>query len=180
MKLILIVFGIVGVLFAYWTISPLFIETVVDEKPTVSLSDTSQRENEEVNTPSVIQIDTDGRLQPIPSERISAPVLQEVQPRVLSGTFRDADPSHRASGMVYLSGQDVSLVDFVSTNVPDARVYLANDTDAQGGFVDLGKLKGSRGNQNYSVPSNIDIDDYKYVLIWCRAFSILVGSAQIK
>lgn len=177
MKLILIPVGIVAALFAYWTISPLFIETVVDEKPTVVVPDVSDRPNEDNK---FVTIDTDGRAQP--TVNTSAPQItnEPVQPQVLSGRFVDADPSHRASGTVYLSGQDISLVDFVSTNVPDARVYLASDINARGEFVDVGKLKGSRGNQNYTVPSNIDIDDYKYVLIWCRAFSTLVGSAQIQ
>ena len=63
------------------------------------------------------------------------------------------------------------------TNGPDLYVYLATDKSASD-FVSLGKLKANNGNQNYDIPSETDLSKYATVLIWCRPFSILFGSAE--
>ena len=61
---------------------------------------------------------------------------------------------------------------YAGTNGPDLRVCLADDLNATN-FVDLGRAKGNKGNINYSIPDEVDVADYKYVLTWCRAFSAL-------
>jgi hypothetical protein len=63
------------------------------------------------------------------------------------------------------------------TNGPDLYVYLATDKSASD-FVSLGKLKANNGNQNYNIPSEIVLAKYDTVLIWCRPFSVLFGSAD--
>lgn len=60
-------------------------------------------------------------------------------------------------------------------NGPDLRVYLS--ADAAGGdyareFVDLGALEGNLGNQNYAIPSRVDLARYSNAVIWCRRFSV--------
>jgi hypothetical protein len=64
------------------------------------------------------------------------------------------------------------------TNGPDLYVYLATDKSASD-FVSLGKLKANNGNQNYEIPSETDLSKYATVLIWCRPFSVLFGSAEL-
>ena len=64
------------------------------------------------------------------------------------------------------------------TNGPDLYVYLATDKSASD-FVSLGKLKANNGNQNYDIPSEIDLTKYDTILIWCRPFSVLFGSAEL-
>jgi len=71
------------------------------------------------------------------------------------------------------------LEDLVVTNGPDLYVYLSTDKSASD-FVDLGRLKANIGNQNYPIPSGTDLMKYDTVLIWCRAFSVLFGSAELK
>ena len=64
------------------------------------------------------------------------------------------------------------------TNGPDLYVYLATDESASD-FVSLGKLKANNGNQNYDIASETDLTRYNTVLIWCRPFSVLFGSAEL-
>ena len=64
------------------------------------------------------------------------------------------------------------------TNGPDLYVYLATDKSGSD-FVSLGKLKANNGNQNYNIPSETDLTKYDTVLIWCRPFSVLFGSADL-
>ena len=72
----------------------------------------------------------------------------------------------------------LNLEDFKTTNGPDLYVYLATD-DRATEFVDLGKLKTSNGNQDYEIPENVDLSKYDKILIWCKAFSVLFGSAEL-
>ena len=64
------------------------------------------------------------------------------------------------------------------TNGPDLYVYLATNKTASD-FVNVGKLKANNGNQNYDIPAGTDLTNYDTVLIWCRPFSVLFGSAEL-
>ncbi len=100
----------------------------------------------------------------------------------LSGTFVDGDWLHKTQGTATIvtleDGSSVlRLEDFKTTNGPDVYVYLATDDKATE-FVDLGKIKANNGNQNYEI-SDVDFSKYDRVLIWCKAFSVLFGSAEL-
>ena len=71
------------------------------------------------------------------------------------------------------------LENFKSTNGPDLYVYLATDKTASE-YIDLGRLKGNIGNQNYGIPQGTDLSKYDKVLIWCKSFSVLFGSAELQ
>jgi hypothetical protein len=71
------------------------------------------------------------------------------------------------------------LENFRSTNGPDLYVYLSTDKNASD-FVNLGRLKGNVGDQNYEIPDGTDISKYDTALIWCQAFSVLFGSAELE
>jgi Electron transfer DM13 len=71
------------------------------------------------------------------------------------------------------------LEDLIVTNGPDLYVYLSTDKSASD-FVDLGRLKANIGNQNYPIPDGTDLAKYDTALIWCKAFSVLFGSADLK
>ncbi|NDB33055.1 MAG: hypothetical protein EB154_00015 [Nitrosopumilaceae archaeon] len=104
---------------------------------------------------------------------------------VASGQFTGAnDGIHNAQGWAKLvkladGNQLLRFEDFQATNGPDLHVYLATDTSAKD-YVDLGKLKANIGNQNYDVPEGTDLAKYNTALVWCKQFSVLFGSAEIK
>lgn len=76
-------------------------------------------------------------------------------------------------------GSDVlRLENFESTNGPDLYVYLDTD-DKASDFVNLDTLKANNGNQNYDIPKDTDLTKYNNVLIWCKSFSVLFGSADL-
>lgn len=101
-----------------------------------------------------------------------------------AGTFVGVgDGIHDAGGRAYtIPLEDGSTVlrleDFYSTNGPGLRVYLAADLTASD-YHSLGDLKANRGNQNYQIPDDIDLDEFDHVLIWCEPFGVLFGSAQL-
>jgi hypothetical protein len=106
---------------------------------------------------------------------------------LLTGEFIGVnDGIHNAEGVAKViplddgaSSMILRLENFDATNGPDLYVYLATDNSASD-FVNLGRLKGNIGNQNYDIPIGIDLSRYDSVLIWCQAFSVLFGSAELE
>jgi hypothetical protein len=101
---------------------------------------------------------------------------------------------HKTSGKAIIlrtadGGHVLRLEDFRTSNGPDVRVYLVKGTNANNSdfikagsanFVDLGALKGNVGNQNYTIPENVNLDDYNSVSIWCRRFAVDFGAASLE
>ena len=112
------------------------------------------------------------------------PMMEETIPMSYAGTFIGVgDGIHDAQGDAYTIPLDdgsnvLRLENFESTNGPDLFVYLATDDNASE-FVNLGELKANKGNQNYDIPEGTDLEKYNKVLIWCKAFSVLFGSAEL-
>ena len=110
--------------------------------------------------------------------------MMEIIPMSYSGTFIGVgDGIHDAQGDAYtIPLEDKSTVlrleNFKSTNGPDLFVYLSTDENASE-FVNLGELKANSGNQNYEIPEDTDLSKYNKVLIWCKAFGVLFGSAEL-
>ena len=108
----------------------------------------------------------------------------EESKNLLVGDFMGVnDGIHNAEGKAKIltlsdGSQILRLEDFRSTNGPDVHLYLSTDKQASD-FIDLGRLKANNGNQNYQIPINTDFNKYRYVLIWCQPFSVLFGSAQL-
>jgi hypothetical protein len=105
-------------------------------------------------------------------------------PVSLIGNFKDAgDGFHMAEGVARVINLEdgrtfLRLESLKATNGPDLYVYLATGTDASD-IVNLGRLKGNIGNQNYEIPTGTDLAKHSTVLIWCKAFSTLFGSAKL-
>jgi hypothetical protein len=102
----------------------------------------------------------------------------------LMGNFVDAgDGFHKAQGVAKVinlaDGKTfLRLENLKTTNGPDLYVYLSTGKDVSD-IVNLGRLKGNIGNQNYEIPTGTDLAKYNTVLIWCKAFSTLFGSAKL-
>ena len=102
---------------------------------------------------------------------------------VVDGDFlADAHPTEgRAAVIETGDGTFLTLTDFVTDPGPDLKVYIVpKGTDVEDG-VDLGALKGNKGDQQYAVPSSVGTADLEggSVVIWCRAFSVAFGSAVL-
>ena len=117
------------------------------------------------------------------SEQQTSQTGKETSDLLLTGSFVGVgDGIHDAQGIAKVipteDGNNVlRLEDLVVTNGPDLYVYLSIDKSASD-FVSLGKLKANIGN--YLIPAGTDLSKYDTVLIWCRAFSVLSGSAELK
>jgi hypothetical protein len=101
------------------------------------------------------------------------------------GRFRshEHDTAGRASVVRLPNGRRfLTLTMFATSAGPDLRVRLVpGDTHDGGtaGAVDLGALKGNRGDQQYELPRDTPVNG-RTVVIWCRAFSAPFGSAALR
>lgn len=100
------------------------------------------------------------------------------------GTFTSGE--HETSGTATVvrlaaGGSVLTLTDFSTSPGPDLRVYLVTGApDGLGDVVDLGGLKGNKGNQQYELPRALDLRRYRTAVVWCRAFSVSFGSARLE
>jgi hypothetical protein len=76
------------------------------------------------------------------------------------------------------------LTNFSTSNGPDVRVVLVptkqlkNNEDVKNyKYIELGKLKGNKGDQNYEIPDEIDVSAYGAVSVWCKRFNENFGAA---
>lgn len=102
---------------------------------------------------------------------------------------------HTTRGAVKLvrlpdGSRTLRLENLDTSNGPDLWVWL---TDApvkegtagwrvfdDGKYVSLGKLKGNKGDQNYTIPADVDLADYSSVTIWCDRFDVSFGAALLQ
>ena len=113
----------------------------------------------------------------VPEQEIAEVEEELVEERVLTGQFVDSDV-HEGTGTAEIKGETLYLTDFKTDWGPDLKVYLSTDKEATE-FVDLGELQSKEGDQEYELPPGTNPEDYVYVLVWCRAFSVLFTSAEL-
>ena len=109
-----------------------------------------------------------------------APNSQDTPKFSKLGTFQGLK-GHEAKGKAeVISVGDIAFLrfeDFEVTNGPDLHVYMTKNGDVDSG-IDLGNLKGSKGNQNYAL-GEINADVYNTVVIYCQPFHVYFASAKL-
>ncbi len=132
---------------------------------------------------------------PIIAGTFGAPMTasaQGTQPVLLaSGQFGAVDGIHKGQGNARVfrlsDGQRIlRLEEFKVTNGPDLYVYLSGHAAPrssgqlhEGGALEIGRLKGNIGNQNYALPADVDLSKFKSVVIYCKKFSIVFSTAEL-
>ena len=46
-------------------------------------------------------------------------------------------------------------------------------------FLDLGQLISFKGSQGYAIPAGTDLSGYGSLVIWCKAFGVLIAPATL-
>ena len=154
--------------FGWWTLSPLFLTTTLNEDLPARATATAP-----------VTAAASGTV---------APTAAPAGPKVLAmGQLQRVDDLHRGTGpvsLVELDGKTYLRFENVAIqNGPDLHVYLARGT---GGAYDgsrdlyLGGLKATNGSFNYELPAGTIPSDFKSVVVWCRAFAVLFTWADLR
>jgi hypothetical protein len=109
-----------------------------------------------------------------------------------TGTFHGK--VHQTSGRATIYQEPngkliLRLTNFKTSNGPDVHVILVAVRDAQDDAnflkrnterVELGKLKGNEGDQNYEIPARTDLAKFQTVSIYCERFNANFGAAPLE
>ena len=112
----------------------------------------------------------------------SPTITVEATDKVLfSGAFSSG--AHTTSGDVKLiesaDKKKYLIFDNLKSDAgPDLRIYLSEDKSAKV-YTEISN-KVTVGNSKIEVPTAANTDKQKTVLIWCKQFSVLFGSADLK
>lgn len=178
----------------WFFVLPLFVDQTVDEPlpvqarvPTRAEID-AMTETERSTLMSELMAGSSSAPDHVMKEPMGSSAVTEL---LAMGDFRDADAIHKGSGRAFLyalpdGSHLIRFEQFRVTNGPALVVLLANSDnprnadDVLAGYRELGTLKGNVGNQNYTVPPDIDITDYGSVVIWCKLFDVLFSPASLE
>ena len=185
----------------WWLISPYFVDDVVDDDFSASIS--QQVPSDETTLASDASADTE----PGDSTTEQTSPATETPTANDSPTDEEPPPPAAPAGPVLLgAGQFVGLAghdgtgdagifenpdgslvlrfeNFDIENGPDLEVYLvpgADQISLADGSIHLGALKGNIGDQNYDLPAGTELEPGAYTaLVWCEAFSVEFVGATI-
>ncbi len=120
----------------------------------------------------------------------SAEAVKEAR-ALVSGEFQELNALHWGAGRATIyelpdSRRILRFEDFVSAPGSNVRVYLARDPQPlsalqlEGSSLDLGRLKGNVGDQNYFLPDDHDLSMYQSAVVFCVQFNTTITVATFR
>jgi len=102
-------------------------------------------------------------------------------PKLISqGNFQPR--AHAVEGKALLISKNGDKIlrfeDFETINGPELHIYLSSEL-GNDDFIDLGKIKATKGNVNYDIPPETDLSKYNNILVWCKPFGVLFSYAKL-
>lgn len=169
---------VAGIPLAWYLLSPLFIDRVVQEQlPSVPSAATASME--------AAMAEPDKQMdEPMPEGETEGM-------RILAqGEFYDLAHQGRGTATIYQLSDGSRVLrfeDFEVLNGPDLHVWLVPDDpvpDTIGReferYAELGPLKGNIGSQNYDLPAELKLEDFRSVVIWCVPFRVPFNAASLQ
>lgn len=128
-------------------------------------------------------------------ENPSTKLAQSVEiTTIKSGTFASGEhPTQGTASIVTKNGKTYLEFDgaFKTSEMgPDLVVILHRSDNVlgstkppayplkEGDYVFLAELKKFSGAQSYPIPDNVNLEDYKSAVVWCRKFNATFGAAK--
>lgn len=182
-QLILVIGLFAGLIVAWYLISPLFLNQIVSEEfPAAAQADataafvaTAEMEKAEAMGDTPVE-------EAMPTQQVEMVILAQ-------GEFYDIAHHGQGTAAVYQLADGSRILRFENFEVlngPDLHVYLTTEAtvgDRVGqplaNGLDLGKLKGNIGEQNYVIPEGLDLSEYMSVVIWCEPFLVPFAAAAL-
>lgn len=184
--------GLVAIIVAFLAFRPdkIFVDDVVEESlsdaftaTTTSIKNVESTEAAPTSTPPP---DPSTSLPSAPSTTTTLPPVPSDPIEVTSGVFAGIDHAATGTATVYQKDGTYALRFEDNTDIqngPDLYVWMLADESYTGGipsdYIDLGKIKGNVGGQNYTLPANFDPANHRFVMIWCLRFNVPFAGAPL-
>jgi hypothetical protein len=145
--------------------------------------------DERVDDPVPVVADPSPPTADTTSAASTLPPAPAVPVEVAGGTFVSID--HGTDGTVRIleladGSRVVRLEGLDTSNGPDLYLYLSTNPAAgeesafDDDYLNLGRLQGNLGDQNYDLPAGTDLTRYASVVIWCDRFDSAFGAADLR
>lgn len=101
------------------------------------------------------------------------------------GTLRSTS-SYLLKGTFILKEENSEIIlelldDYETTDVlPGLYIYLTNNPNTVNGAYEIGMVTVFEGSHSYNMGSQFGINSYKYVLYYCKPFSVKVGDGEFE
>jgi len=165
---------------AYWLISPLWNNMILNEElpGVIPMTINDNFETMDIETKAKFEKQTMEMKDKMMNKNESMPVSG---PKVI-GQANLVPRAHEVKGSaLFVKSNNETYLRFENLktiNGPDLRIYLGAALNADD-VVDLGPIRATEGSVNYLIPKDTDLSKYKNVMIWCRAFGVLFSYAQL-
>jgi hypothetical protein len=195
-KWVIVGVGAVGLIVAFLLFRPdkLFVDDVVDESLEDAFAVTQAEAAPASTTTTTVASTTspssatDGSSDTTTTTVPPTTTTEPAGPQAIAdGSFYGIDHEAEGTATVYELDGDFVLRfedDTDIQNGPDLLVYfLPTDAyekgDDLGEFINLGKLKGNVGGQNYELPDEYDPEIHRFVMIWCERFDVPFAASPL-
>lgn len=172
-------FGVALLVVGWWLLKPLFIDKEINEALPMASQVEQVIEKTADKGKEASEMENKTPAMPVADKETAKQTTARFE-----GAFVDGEPGHHAKGKaVTLVNGDTTILrleDLDATNGPDLHLFLAKPGSKTGDGINLGKLKGNIGNQNYELPQNTDLSVYSKVVIYCKQFSVDFGYSELK
>jgi hypothetical protein len=185
--------------FGVFAIQTLFIDDKVDETgPVFDSGAGAEVATDVAATTSAPTVEVETDIDSVPEETVAPttevpPPTEAPAPEIITlaeGSFISRAHGGEGIATVLTDGSEQRFLrfeQFATDNGPDLNVYLTTaDADApegefdqSGEFIDLGDLKGNIGDQNYEIPTDVDLERFNTVVVWCVRFSVAFTTADL-
>ncbi|MCA0452669.1 MAG: DM13 domain-containing protein [Chloroflexi bacterium] len=126
----------------------------------------------------------------IPTEQQGMPAM--TNPTVVAGgTFTEIDVVHTAAGTATIyqlpdNTRILRLENFKVTNAPNLHLYMTRNPkpeeskDIGTDYIDLGPIQANVGNQNYPVPTEVDLSAYRGLVLYSQPYNVIFSTAELR
>ena len=118
-----------------------------------------------------------------------APLSQSLAETLAGGTWINKSYDIHGSWKIVARDDARYIVfdeDFKTRRGPDLKVYLSTRTVAEvsdrtvaASSIEIAPLQSRKGAQEYEIPEDLDLADYRSLLIHCKSYSHLWGGADL-
>ena len=106
-----------------------------------------------------------------------------------SSKFVTAEKDHQTVGTVTIISEDGKQYlefgdDFQTVEGPAVKIILHKDGTVpvnieEEDYVTIAPIQSFEGTQRYAVPTDVNLDEYASVAVWCQEFNVTFGYAQL-
>ena len=157
------------------------------------------------SNPNVLSIDSEGNIQAqmageatitatsgISFDEIQITVLEENDEVVIVDELKESSGNVATTTFYDLTGDftlseveggglDLSFASNYNadTGLPGLYVYLTNNPNSIANALEIGAVQIFNGAHSYAIP-NATLNEYRYILYWCKPFGVKVGQGDIQ